>query len=84
MSQRIIDLVLSVLASAAGLLLSWPFWRDFAYWPASHAMWTAYFVVGYVLAVYVFYAFLGALRTLFAHDAIVRAAARADDKAGAP
>lgn len=88
-AQRIIDLTLSVLASAAGLLLSWPYWRDFQYWPESHGMWRLYFAVGYVLAVYVFYVFIGSLRTLFAHDALEHAAtakaARAtDDKAGTP
>ncbi|MBS0457800.1 MAG: hypothetical protein JSS44_10775 [Proteobacteria bacterium] len=83
MTQRAIDLTLSMVASAAGLALSWPFWRDFAYWPASHEMWKVYFAVGYLLAVYVFYAFLGALRTLFAHDAIEKARV-GDDKAGTP
>lgn len=73
MVQRIIDLTLSVLASAAGFLLSWPFWRDFEYWPESHLAWQFYFVVGFVLAVYVFYIFIGSLRTLFLHDALEHA-----------
>ncbi len=41
-------------------------------------MWAIYFTVGFVLAVYVFYAFFGSMRTLFEHDAIEREAL--DDK----
>ena len=67
--QRIIDLTLSVLASVAAFLLSWPFWRDFEYWPESHLAWWLYFGAGFVLAVYVFYVFIGSLHTLFLHDA---------------
>ncbi|CAM5791856.1 hypothetical protein [Castellaniella caeni] len=69
MAQRIIDLVLSALASLVSVLLSWPYWRNFEYWPESRTLWTLYVIVGYLLAVYVFYAFLGSLRTLFLHDA---------------
>jgi type VI protein secretion system component VasK len=68
MAQRIIDGVLSALAGLVSVLLSWPYWRDFEYWPESHAMWWVYIAAGYVLAVYVFYVFLGCLRTLFLHD----------------
>ena len=67
MTQRMTDLTLSVLASVAAFLLSWPFWRDFEYWPESHMAWWIYFVLGYVLAVYVFYVFIGSLRILFMH-----------------
>jgi hypothetical protein len=70
MRTRIIDLGLSILASVAALLLSWPYARDFEYWPESRTAWLIYFVLGFVLAVYVFYVFIGALRTLFEHDAI--------------
>ncbi|WP_269499238.1 hypothetical protein [Castellaniella sp. S9] len=80
MTQRIVDLTLSALASLVSVLLSWPYWRDFQYWPESHAMWWLYIAVGYVLAVYVFYAFLGSLRTLFQHDE----QARADSQGGQP
>ncbi|OIQ94180.1 hypothetical protein GALL_238090 [mine drainage metagenome] len=66
--QRIVDLTLSVLASVAAFLLSWPFWRDFEYWPESHLAWWLYFGAGFVLAVYVFYVFIGSLHTLFLHD----------------
>lgn len=66
--QRTIDLSLSVLACAAAFLLSWPFWRDFEYWPESPVAWWLYFVGGFVLAVYVFYVFIGSLRMLFLHD----------------
>lgn len=68
MSQRTIDFSLSALASAAALLLSWPFFRDFGSWTESRTAWLAYFVVGYALAVYVFYAFLHNLRILFEHE----------------
>ncbi|MBV6273677.1 hypothetical protein KVP09_12270 [Alcaligenaceae bacterium CGII-47] len=68
MAQRIIDLTLSALASLVSLLLSWPYWRDNEYWPESPTMWNLYFIVGFVLATYVFYVFLGSLRTLFLHE----------------
>lgn len=68
MAQRIIDLTLSALASLVSLLLSWPYWRDFEYWPESPTMWWLYFIIGFVLATYVFYVFLGSLRTLFLHE----------------
>ncbi|HEX7130476.1 MAG TPA: hypothetical protein VF217_10485 [Rhodanobacteraceae bacterium] len=73
MNQRAIDLSLSVLAAVIGVALSWPFWRDFGYWPVSRVAWYVYFGLGFVLSVYVFYVFLGALHTLFAHDAQGRA-----------
>ncbi len=68
MKHRTVDLTISVLASVAAFLLSWPFWRDFQYWPESHAAWLIYFVIGFVLAVYVFYVFIGSLHILFLHD----------------
>ena len=83
MPKRTIDLVLSVLAGSVALLLSWPFWRDFSYWPESRTMWVGYFVVGFALAVYVFYVFMGALHTLFEHDALEHAEAAAAAKAAA-
>lgn len=67
--QRTIDLTLSVLASVAAFLFSWPFWRDFEYWPESHVAWWIYFALGFVLAVYVFYVFIGSLHILFLHGA---------------
>lgn len=73
MTQRSIRLSLAVLGSAASLFLSWPFWRDFEYWAEAPGMWLAYFLLGFVLAVYVFYVFLGSLRTLFEHDELERA-----------
>lgn len=72
MVQRIIDLSLSVLACALGFALSWPFCRDFGYWAESPIAWWAYFIVGYLMSVYVFYIFLGCVRTLFLHDALVK------------
>jgi len=68
MSQRNVDLSLSVLASVAGFLLSWPFWRDFQYWPEARVAWWSYFVTGFVLAIYVFFVFIRSLRTLFSHE----------------
>lgn len=86
MTQRIIDLALSVLACLTGFALSWPYWRDFEYWAESQGMWRLYFTAGFVLAVFVFYVFIGSLRTLFRHDALGRAAdaGNSNDKAGAP
>ncbi|MEO8803973.1 MAG: hypothetical protein ABI304_00025 [Rudaea sp.] len=72
--QRITDLTISVLASAVSFLLSWPFWRDFEYFAESHIAWWIYFIAGFLLAVYVFYIFIGSLRILFVHDAVPSAA----------
>ena len=68
MSQRSTDFVISILASAVSLLLSWPYWRDFEFWPESQVAFGVYFVLGFVLAVYVFIAFIHSLRELFAHE----------------
>ena len=73
MQRRTIDLGISVIASVAALLLSWPYWRDFSYWAESPLAWKIYFGVGFVLAVYVFRVFLVSMRTLFEHDEIERA-----------
>lgn len=67
MSKRLTDLAISVIACVVATLLSWPFWRDFEYWPESHLAWQIYFAVGFVLSVYVFYVFIGSLRLLFTH-----------------
>jgi hypothetical protein len=72
MATRILDLGLSVFASVVALFLSWPYWRDFQYWAESRWAWLVYFALGLVLAVYVFYVFLIALRTLFEHDELER------------
>jgi hypothetical protein len=80
MTQRIIDLALSMLACVAAVLLSWPFWRDFEYWPESHVAWWTYFASGFLLAVYVFYVFIGSLRILFVHDAQEHATTLVMDK----
>jgi drug/metabolite transporter (DMT)-like permease len=79
MSQRITDLTLSVLASVVAFGLSWPFWRDFEYWPESHVAWWIYFVLGFVLSVYVFYVFTGSLRILLLHGKEEAAAAANSD-----
>jgi len=65
--QRSIDLTLSVLASVLGFGLSWPYWRSFSYFAESHTAWWIYFALGFVLAVFVFYVFFRALRTIFMH-----------------
>lgn len=70
--HRIIDLVLSVLASAVGFVLSWPFWRDMEYWAESRTMWCVYFIAGFLMSVYVFYIFLNGVHTLFLHDSLVK------------
>lgn len=79
--QRVVDLVLSVLMTVGGFLLSWPFWRDYEYWAESPGAWRIYFVLGFILAVYVFYVFIGSLRMLFQHFADETAAAAAAEKA---
>lgn len=75
MRQRTIDLVLSSVASAAAVLLSWPYFRNFEYMAESRVAWLVYFIAGFALSIYVFQAFLGSMRTLFEHDAIERAEA---------
>lgn len=80
MTQRTTDLALSVLACVAALFLSWPFWRDFAYWPASRTAWSIYFAGGFVLAVYVFYVFISSLHILFQHAAKEQAIASAESR----
>lgn len=77
MAQRLIDFTISILASVVSFLLSWPYFRDFEYWAESHTMWRVYFVVGFVLAVYVFYVLLRITRTLFEHDTLDHAEAAA-------
>lgn len=69
MPQRSTDLLISVLASVVSILLSWPYWRDFEFWPESQLAWYVYFALGFVLAVYVFQVFIHALRELFEHEA---------------
>lgn len=68
MVQRSIDLSLSVLASVLSLLLSWPYWRRYEYWAESRTAWVVYFVLGFLLAVFVFYVFFRALHTMFVHE----------------
>lgn len=72
--QHLIRILLAILASVVSMALSWPFWRDFEYWPESHTMWLVYFTAGFLLAVIVFYMFFDSLATLFEHDALEREA----------
>lgn len=81
MIRRPVDLVVSILASVVAFALSWPFWREFEHWADSQTAWMAYFGVGFILAVYVFYAFMNSLRTLFLHDVWAREKAEAQAKA---
>lgn len=67
--QRFFDLVISVLGTVAAMLLSWPYWRDYEYWAESQTAWMVYFAGGFLLSVYVFYAFIGSTRILFGHAA---------------
>ncbi|MCC6868804.1 MAG: hypothetical protein IT522_08280 [Burkholderiales bacterium] len=80
-ARTAIRLSVAILASIASVALSWPYWRDFEYWAESPSLWVAYFVVGFVLAVYVFYVFLGNVATLFEHDALAHAEAAEDGAA---
>lgn len=79
--QRITDLALSIVACVTALFLSWPYWRDFAYWATSHTAWVIYFAGGLVLAIYVFFVFMGSLHILFQHAEGEGAAIPADDGA---
>lgn len=71
-AHRRIRLVIAILASLVSVALSWPYFRDFGYWPESQTMWVIYFILGFVLAVYVFMVFLDTLATLFEHDTLQR------------
>lgn len=82
-AQRTIRLSIAILASAASMALSWPYWRDFEYWAESEVMWLVYFALGFILAVYVFYAFLDSLGTLFEHDALEKAEKARQENASA-
>ncbi|HET8899703.1 MAG TPA: hypothetical protein VFN09_13110 [Rhodanobacteraceae bacterium] len=73
MGQIGIRISISVFASIVAVFLSWPYWRDFAYWPESRLAWCVYFGLGFVLSVVVFYMFMRSLHTLFEHDALERA-----------
>lgn len=65
--HRLTDLIISFFCTLVGFLFSWPFWRDFEYFAESETYWIAYFVIGFVLGLYVFYEFIGSLRFLFGH-----------------
>lgn len=85
MSARVvIRLLVAVLASIASVALSWPYWRDFEYWAEAPSLWVVYFVVGFVLAIYVFYVFLGCVATLFEHDALTGPDAAAEQGRAEP
>ena len=66
--QRSIDLTLAVLATVVSVLLSLPYWPSYSYWAVSPTAWWVYIALGAVLAVYVFYVFFRALRTMFVHE----------------
>lgn len=81
LARRIIWIFVAVMGSALSFALSWPWHRDHSYGPESQTMWTIYFVIGFILAVYVFYVFFGKLHTLFEHDEIEREEIAARDAA---
>ena len=83
-AQWPIWIFLAIIGSLLSFFLSWPWWRDFSYWAESRTMWAIYFVVGFGLAIYVFYAFFGSMRTLFEHDAIERAESTDQSRAENP
>lgn len=62
--MRAHDLVIALLVALGFVLLSIPYQFAFDHWSESPALWVAYFVVGAVLAAYVFYAFLQSRRRL--------------------
>src|SRR3546814_19425487 len=66
MRTRTIDLTLSILASTAALMLSWPSWRGLEYAPTSQLAWIPYFLGGFPLAAFLFPFIIVVLRTLFA------------------
>ena len=80
MKASVSDWVIAFLGTLAAFLLSWPYWRDFGYWAESPGLWIVYFVLGAILGVYVFLAFIRALRLLLQHEGPEHH--HRDDKAG--
>lgn len=80
MNQKLIDLILSIIASLAAIALSWPYLRDFQYWAESETAWLVYFGLGFVLCTFVFYVFMVSIHTLFSHAELERDAS--NDKPG--
>lgn len=72
MSQKLIDLVLSIAASLAAIALSWPYMRDYQYWAESETAWAIYFGLGFILCTFVFYVFMVSIHTLFSHAELER------------
>ena len=72
MKQKVIDVVLSMLASAAAVALSWPYHRNFEYFAESETAWNIYFILGFVVCVYIFFIFIHCVRTLFEHDRVIK------------
>lgn len=71
-SRKNIWISVAVMGSLLSLFLCWSWWRDHSYWVESRGMWELYFVVGPVLAISVFYTFLGNQR-MFEHEEIEKA-----------
>jgi hypothetical protein len=78
------DFVLAAVAVAGALLLSVPHWWDVRYWLESRAWWAVYFFVGLVVALYVVYAVVSAIHTLFARHAISRGTTASGSKSVTP
>jgi ABC-type Na+ efflux pump permease subunit len=62
--MRLHDLVIAIVVVAFLFLLSLPYQFGSDYWAETPVLWAIYFVVGALLAAYIFYALLQARRRL--------------------
>ncbi|MDE3090646.1 MAG: hypothetical protein KGJ80_14825 [Chloroflexota bacterium] len=62
--MRVHDLVIAIVVVVFFFLLSLPYQFEYNYWAESPLLWAAYFIIGGILAVYIFYIFLQVRRRL--------------------
>jgi hypothetical protein len=61
-------LIASLVVILLFVRLAVPYWFEFSYWAEAPLAWAAYFVMGTILMVYVFYALLQVWRRLIAEN----------------
>lgn len=52
------DMVVAILVTLFFVLVAIPYQFEFSYWAETPLLWGAYFLIGYILVVYIFYIFL--------------------------
>ena len=58
------DLFISILVVLFFVLISLPYQFEFSYWAETALAWAAYFILGTIFAVYIFYTFLQGRRLI--------------------